>query len=246
MLEDSDFALDMIPIADRFSVLDLKRLCERTLICAMSVDNVARIFALADRYACNRLRSRALLFMTEPGHFHSVMKTDSFAELDKALILEILHSHNATPAPALVPSAPLPGNSATAAKVGQSKLRDHRHARGGAGAGSAGTARPVSGIATVPLGSEHGRASTSGASASSTSAMPHTLGVLTSARAAPDGPPPSSAIPSIIGTVSAQPLAVDPTEDMALSSSRSSTVDEPSLVNISGTGNALPNNSGVA
>ena len=54
-VEDSEFALDMIPIADRFSVLDLKRLCERTLICTMSVDNVARIFALADRYACARL-----------------------------------------------------------------------------------------------------------------------------------------------------------------------------------------------
>eukprot|EP00408_Alexandrium_pacificum_P040313 CAMPEP_0171274462 /NCGR_PEP_ID=MMETSP0790-20130122/62826_1 /TAXON_ID=2925 /ORGANISM="Alexandrium catenella, Strain OF101" /LENGTH=62 /DNA_ID=CAMNT_0011743509 /DNA_START=32 /DNA_END=216 /DNA_ORIENTATION=- len=62
----------------------------------MSVENVARIFALADRYACSRLRGRALLFMTDPNHFHMVMKTDSFAELDKVLILEILHSHKTT------------------------------------------------------------------------------------------------------------------------------------------------------
>ena len=33
-MEDADFAFDMICLADRFSVLDLKRLCERTLIMA--------------------------------------------------------------------------------------------------------------------------------------------------------------------------------------------------------------------
>lgn len=139
LAEDADFALDMIPIADRFSVLDLKRLCERTLIGAMSVDNVARVFALADKYSCNRLRSRALLFMTDSANFHLVMKTASFAELDKALILQILHSHKTAPAPAPPPSEPLPGNSATNSKAGQSKMRDHRHRGGSAGAG---TARP--------------------------------------------------------------------------------------------------------
>merc|ERR1719174_2849154 len=143
MVEDQEFALEMIPIADRFSVLDLKRLCERTLICTMSVDNVARIFAMADRYACNRLRSRALLFMVDSNNFHTVMKTESFGELDKMLILEILHSHKSAPAPAVAPSEPLPGNSATASKAGQSKSRDHRHRGGGGGTGGAGTARPV-------------------------------------------------------------------------------------------------------
>lgn len=140
LAEDADFALDMIPIADRFSVLDLKRLCERTLIGAMSVDNVARVFALADKYSCNRLRSRALLFMTDSANFHLVMKTASFAELDKVLILQILHSHKTAPAPAPPPSEPLPGNSVTLSKAGQSKMRDHRHGRGGSA--GAGTARP--------------------------------------------------------------------------------------------------------
>lgn len=167
MVEDQEFAFDMIPIADRFSVLDLKRLCERTLICAMSVDNVARIFALADRYACNRLRGRALLYMTDPHNFHLVIKTEGFAELDKGLMLEILQSHRATPAPA-APSEPLPGNSATAAKAGQSKSRDHRHARGAGGAGGAGTARPVS-LAASSTGAgssnDHARGSGSGGAA---------------------------------------------------------------------------------
>ncbi|CAJ1441697.1 unnamed protein product, partial [Effrenium voratum] len=140
IVEDADFAFDMIPIADRLSVLDLKRLCERTLICAMSVDNVARIFALADKYSCSRLRNRALIFMTDSANFHLVMKTASFAELDKVLILQILHSHKTAPAPAPPPSEPLPGNSATLSKAGQSKMRDHRHDR--RGSAGAGTARP--------------------------------------------------------------------------------------------------------
>eukprot|EP00439_Symbiodinium_sp_Y106_P053034 s1096_g7.t1 len=117
LVEDPEFAFEMIPIADRFSVLDLKRLCERTLICSMSVANVARIFSMADRYSCTRLRSRALFFMTDTANFHSVMKTATFAELDKVLILEILHSHKAAPVPAPPPSEPLPGNSATLSKV---------------------------------------------------------------------------------------------------------------------------------
>eukprot|EP00448_Togula_jolla_P009877 CAMPEP_0170603602 /NCGR_PEP_ID=MMETSP0224-20130122/18997_1 /TAXON_ID=285029 /ORGANISM="Togula jolla, Strain CCCM 725" /LENGTH=1011 /DNA_ID=CAMNT_0010928489 /DNA_START=44 /DNA_END=3076 /DNA_ORIENTATION=+ len=158
--EDAEFALEMIPIADRLSVLDLKRLCERTLICSMSVDSVARIFALADRYACGRLRSRALLFMTDAHNFHQVMKTESFAELDKALILEILHSHREAPAPAVAPSEPLPGNSATAAKTGQSKSRDHRSHRGGGG----GAARPTGGGGAAAASSSSGaQASSSGA-----------------------------------------------------------------------------------
>lgn len=212
-VENEDFALDMIPIADRFSVLDLKRLCERTLICTMSVENVARIFALADRYACNRLRSRALLFMTDSQHFHRVITTESFAELDKALILEILHGHKSNPPPAAMPSEPLPGNSATASKAGQSKSRDHRHARGGAGAGGAGTARPVS-VAAAAAAAEHSRGSaaasasssasagaspnasgTATASASSTSAAPESSSASNSlaATASPDEPAPSSA-----------------------------------------------------
>merc|ERR1711920_413413 len=217
---------------------DLKRLCERTLICCMSVENVARIFALADRYACNRLRGRALLFMTDPGHFRMVMKTDSFAELDKMLILEILHSHKTTPGPPPLPAEPLPGNSATAAKAGQSKLRDHRHGRGSGGAGSAGTARPVSVAAVAPSVGEHGRSSIGGASASSGGAntSPHPLGsvgaALASVPVAPDGPLPSSGMPSIATPSSAHPLTAD---DVALSSSRSSTAaDEPPPAEMSG------------
>ncbi|CAE8712428.1 unnamed protein product, partial [Polarella glacialis] len=169
-VEDVEFALDMVPIADRFSVLDLKRLCERTLICATSVENVARSFALADRYACGRLRGRALLYMTDSANFHLVMKTKAFAELDKGLILEILHSHRTAPAPAPLPSEPLPGNSATMSKAGQSKMRDHRHGRGG-GAGSSGSASSgaarTSATAAAASTSDHVRGSAGGRGQSS-------------------------------------------------------------------------------
>lgn len=232
LVEDIEFAMDMIPIADRFSVLDLKRLCERTLICLMSVENVARIFALADRYACNRLRSRALLFMTEANNFHVVMKTESFGDLDKVLILEILTAYKTTPAPAQMPSEPLPGNSATASKAGQSKSRDHRHARGGGGgAGGAGTARPVS-VANnnnnTTAASENAR---SNAVSTSTSPPP----VAPASTSAPDGPlpsnPPVAANPSTASAAtssSAPPLSQAAGDmDLDLASSRSSTVDEP-------------------
>merc|ERR1712039_251583 len=229
MVEDADFALDMIPIADRFSVLDLKRLCERTLICCMSVENVARIFSLADRYACSRLRGRALLFMTDTNHFHMVMKTDSFAELDKMLILEILHSHKTTPGPPPLPAEPLPGNSATAAKAGQSKLRDHRHGRGSGGSGAAGTARPAS-VAANPLNAgDHGRSTVGGSSASSSTAAapPHALGALATVPSAPDGPLPSSGMPSMVTPSSAHPSVSEPLDGVATSSSQSSMADEP-------------------
>jgi len=248
MVEDQEFALDMIPIADRFSVLDLKRLCERTLICMMSVENVARVFALADRYACNRLRSRALLFMTDTHHFHLVMKTDSFAELDKALILEILHSHKTTPAPAVMPSEPLPGNSATAAKAGQSKLREHRHARGGGGAGGSGTARPMSVSTTAsPSNIEHGRNNV-GNVGSSNSGTSHTAVELASMPAVPDGPLPSNVMSSTVGPrcTAAQPLAVEPLDDVAMSSGRSSNADEPPPLDISTANNATHNELGTS
>jgi len=245
MVEDQEFALEMIPIADRFSVLDLKRLCERTLICTMSVDNVARIFALADRYACNRLRSRALLFMTDSNHFHTVMKTESFGDLDKVLILEILHSHKTTPAPAILPSEPLPGNSATASKAGQSKSGNHhRHARGGGSAGGAGTARPVSAAAAVAANGEHSRSSTT-PSNSAGAAPPAAPVVQSPTPAAPDGPLPSNAI-TTTACASASPVAAppppphisEPPDDVALSSSRSSTADEPPPLDVTAAASA--------
>jgi len=244
LVEDLEFAMDMIPIADRFSVLDLKRLCERTLICLMSVENVARIFALADRYACDRLRSRAMLFMTDSHNFHVVMKTESFRDLDKDLILEILGAYRQAPAPAQMPSEPLPGNSATASKAGQSKSRDHRHARGGGGAGGAGTARPVAVANATATGEQHARTSTASASTSSPPPPPGPPPLTAPApkaqsASAPDGPLPSNSPTSANPTAtSSTTTAVPPLSqaagdmDIDLASSRSSLVDEPPPLDI--------------
>jgi len=171
--EEPDFALDMLPIADRFSVLQLKRLCERTLIMHMSVANAPRVFALGDRYSCTRLRGRALIFMTDPRNFHLVMKTEGFAELDKVLILEILHSHKSAPAPCGPPSEPLPGNSATLGKGGQtqSKSRDHRHLRGGGTTSSSSASRSHGGQGGQQGGGGAGAAGNAGNSAATSSSL---------------------------------------------------------------------------
>jgi len=209
-IEDQDFALDMIPIADRFSVLDLKRLCERTLICTMSIENVAQIFELADRYACSRLRNRAFLFMTH--NWAQVKMTDGFEALDKQMIVEIIRNHETAPTSVPVPSEPLPGNSATAGKSGQSKSRDHRHGRGGGGAGGAGTARPVSVTAVAPAGGDHSRGGASSASP--------TTGPSAGVRAASSAPT-DAAVPT-----AAQPSVADPPDVMTMSIGRSSMLDE--------------------
>jgi len=217
LVEDSDYALDMIPIADRFSVLDLKRLCERTLIFVMSVENVARIFALADRFTCTRLRSRALFFMTDPNHFHLVMKTDSFADLDETLILEILHSHRTTPTP-VAPSEPLPGNSLQASKAGQSKIRDHRHGRGSAGTGSAGTARPAQGTSSS-AGQGSGDPARGFASGSASTGATGSHAPM---------PPPSTEGPVARSALSTEASVITgAVDDITMSSRRSSTPDEP-------------------
>eukprot|EP00929_Paragymnodinium_shiwhaense_P118883 TRINITY_DN90783_c0_g1_i1.p1 TRINITY_DN90783_c0_g1~~TRINITY_DN90783_c0_g1_i1.p1 ORF type:complete len:1072 (-),score=190.99 TRINITY_DN90783_c0_g1_i1:127-3342(-) len=187
MVEDQEYAFEMIPIADRFSVLDLKRLCERTLVCTMSVEKVPRIFALADRYSCNRLRGRALLYMTDPRNFHAVMKTEAFAELDKMLILEVLQSHRMAPQPAPMPSEPLPGTSATASKPGQSKSsRDHRRGAGAGGLHGHGHAQT-----SVRVGQGSQAPGASASSSSSPPAAPGTSGMIISPGSGPSPPPPA-------------------------------------------------------
>ncbi|CAE7490771.1 unnamed protein product, partial [Symbiodinium necroappetens] len=64
LVEDPEFAFEMIPIADVKGSMVYEKTCIPQ---------------------SPRLRSRALFFMTDTANFHSVMKTSTFAELDKAL-----------------------------------------------------------------------------------------------------------------------------------------------------------------
>jgi hypothetical protein len=91
--EEVGYALDMLPIADRYATIELKRLLERFLVKALQPANLeiaAQVFALADRYSCPRLRGRCVAFMGEEENFNIIVKTQAFAELDKRLILEVL------------------------------------------------------------------------------------------------------------------------------------------------------------
>ena len=52
--EEVGYALDMLPIADRYAIIELKRLLERFLVNALqptTLEIAARVFALADRHA---------------------------------------------------------------------------------------------------------------------------------------------------------------------------------------------------
>jgi len=145
--------------------------------------------------------------------------------LDKTLILEILHSHKMMPPPAAPPLEPLPGNSATIAKAGQSKLREHRHARGaGGGASGSGTARPHQSAASGATENSRANASSaaSGAAGSGTvgsgapgtsepSGAGHALGAPAASADAPDVPQPgapSAGSRPASGVFSAQPLTL--------------------------------------
>lgn len=157
--------------------------------------------------------------MTDPNHFHLVMKTDSFADLDKTLILEILHSHRTIPAP-VAPSEPLPGNSLQAAKAGQSKIRDHRHGRGAAGTGSAGTARPAQGTSSSASASQvsgdPARGSASGSASTGATGVHGSM------------PPPATEGPVARSALSTEASVItSAVDDITMSSGRSSTPDEP-------------------
>jgi hypothetical protein len=91
--EEVGYALDMLPIADRYAIIELKRLLERFLVNALqptTLEIAARVFALADRHSCPRLRGRCVAFMGEEENFNVVVKTQAFSDLDKGLILEVL------------------------------------------------------------------------------------------------------------------------------------------------------------
>lgn len=101
-VEEVDFALDMLPIADQYSALELKRLLERYLVNSLQPANleiVAQIFAVADRYSCPRLRGRCVAFMAAEENFNVVVKTRTFADLEKRLILEVLQQAHKAPQP---------------------------------------------------------------------------------------------------------------------------------------------------
>ena len=82
------FALDLFSVADRFLVTELRDLCTDVILRGIRVENVSKIYSMADRRMLHDLRQKCLFFMMN--HFSRVITTQEFSLMEPALIQEIL------------------------------------------------------------------------------------------------------------------------------------------------------------
>ena len=82
------FALDLFSVADRFLVTELRDLCTDVILRGIRVENVSKIYSMADRRMLHDLRRKCLFFMMN--HFSKVITTKEFSLMEPALIQEIL------------------------------------------------------------------------------------------------------------------------------------------------------------
>jgi len=86
-----DNAMEIFIAADRFCIERLKRICEKTILNSIDLNNVASIFQAADLHGACALREAALRFLLS--NFDAVSKTTSFIAMARSnveLVLEIL------------------------------------------------------------------------------------------------------------------------------------------------------------
>merc|ERR1719482_1537150 len=86
-----DTAMDLFMAADQFGVERLKRLCERKILGAISIDNAAAILQAASRHHAYGLKQSCMNFLLR--HFDEVSKTTAFEEMGRSnveLVFEIL------------------------------------------------------------------------------------------------------------------------------------------------------------
>jgi len=79
---------DLLVLCDRFSVNALKRRCEQTQVSTLNVDNAAALYQLAKNFECGGLKEAVLVYIEE--RFSEVIETQTFEELDKRSMLEIM------------------------------------------------------------------------------------------------------------------------------------------------------------
>ena len=102
-------ALEVMGVANLYSIEPLKRICADIVARSINVANVAAVLHAADTYQVAHLRSQCISFMVE--HFSEVVHTDGFAELiskeNRGLVLMFLEEagHRITP------RAPLTGHT---------------------------------------------------------------------------------------------------------------------------------------
>ncbi|KAH8420506.1 hypothetical protein KR009_011057 [Drosophila setifemur] len=78
---------ELMLLADRYSIDDLKELCENTLYALIDEDSVVCLLGIADRYMATALKSKCLSFLSQ----HSQLtKCEIFKELPQTLQLEVM------------------------------------------------------------------------------------------------------------------------------------------------------------
>ena len=82
------FALNLFSVADRFLVTELRDLCTDVILRGIRVENVSKIYSMADRRMLHDLRRKCLFFMMN--HFSKVITTKEFSLMEPVLIQEIL------------------------------------------------------------------------------------------------------------------------------------------------------------
>jgi len=87
-IPDPDFAIELIGEANKLQLMRLKALCEDLISKNIDIENAAYVYQVASYHAVPRLRSIALDFVVT--NFDQVSKTKTFAEMDRALLLEVM------------------------------------------------------------------------------------------------------------------------------------------------------------
>jgi speckle-type POZ protein len=84
LLETAAMAERLLVAADRYELVELKRICEEALCKHISMTSVANTLALAERHGCPALEEACMHFISSPGNLVPVFATDGFEQLKKS------------------------------------------------------------------------------------------------------------------------------------------------------------------
>ena len=89
---DPAMAVDVLGVANLYSIDPLKRICADLIMRSVNVQNAAAVLQAADTYGVSHLRAHCLSFMVD--HFGDVVRSDGFRELisreNRLLVLAFL------------------------------------------------------------------------------------------------------------------------------------------------------------
>eukprot|EP00753_Platysulcus_tardus_P022491 PLAT9708.2.p2 GENE.PLAT9708.2~~PLAT9708.2.p2 ORF type:complete len:135 (+),score=73.29 PLAT9708.2:151-555(+) len=83
-----EVAIDLLGLADHYTLASLKQLCENTLVHDIDVDNVCTLFSCAHRFMAAKLKRMCMVYIRK--HFKEVSDSRGFEELgaEPQLLLE--------------------------------------------------------------------------------------------------------------------------------------------------------------